>query len=287
MTELPEELAALTDAGVPYTVRKPEDAPAPDALEGERDIEVAARDAARLERALAAAGWRRVHTLDGGHLFFVKVERGLWRKLDVKVRPPRRSPAFSLRRRAPVVAFMGPDGAGKSTLVTELSERIPLGVRVAYLGGGGSPARSVPRPPRGATRQVAGVCKDAGRAARRLLREHWAALRGSIVLCDRHPKELLAVRPARHRVAAGLERFLVRRLFPAPDAYVVLEAPAEILRARKPEHPLERLDAWAAAYRDEFGPEGATFVDTSGGRDESFVAASEAVWSALVRRGGS
>ena len=35
---------------------------------------------------------------------------------------------------------------------------------------------------------------------------------------------------------------------PAPDLVVVLDAPAALLQARKPEHPIERVETQRAAY---------------------------------------
>lgn len=277
----------LDEAGIPFEIRKRASAPPPDAFEGERDISLATADLERAERALGAAGWHRLHSFDGRHAFFVKVRDGRWAKLDAKLKgPASRGAPLSLRRRAPVVALVGPDGAGKSTVIEEVAALIPLGVRVAYLGnrGAGRPGRG--GTPKSGARETAGVLKDTARAARRLAREHWAATRGSIVLCDRHPKELLAVRPRRPHPAAALERFLVRWLLPWPDALIVLEAPAEVLHARKPEHPIERLEEWLRSYRTELGPRGATFVDTAAPREETVREVSELVWDEVARRTG-
>lgn len=277
-----DELEPLRDAGIPFEVRK-----APGRA-NERDLALASGDLARAADALAAEGWRRIHWRDPRHAFFVRVTGGRWTKLDVKPAPaPRRfrSPV-ALRRRGPLIAFVGPDGAGKSTVVEELARRIPLGVRVAYLGNRGAGRAKEGRSRKSAARETAGVVRDAARAAGRLAREHWAARRGSIVLCDRHPKELLAVRPRRPRPAAFLERMLVRWLLPWPDALVVLEAPPQVLHARKPEHPVARLEEWARAYREELGPRGASFVDTTASEEETVRIVSELVWTEVARRMG-
>ena len=269
-----DPLAVLEAAGIPYQVRKP-------ASERERDIALETRDLDRAGRALGAVGWLAIDSGDPAHAFFVEVHDGRWTKLDAKLETPVRS----RRRRGPVIAFVGPDGAGKSTVIEEVAARIPLGVRVAYLGNRGA-GRAGQGAPKGTLRECAGVVKDTLRAARRLAREHWAARRGSIVLCDRHPKELLAVRPRRPRAAAALEQWLVRWTLPWPDALIVLEAPAEVLRERKQEHPIERLQDWLDAYRRTLGPRGATFLDTTEPREETARAVSELVWREVAQRMG-
>jgi thymidylate kinase len=194
------------------------------------------------------------------------------------------------------VAVLGPDGAGKGTIISELVSRIPIGLTVVYLGSGssGTPGRTTRSRGEGAGRaRRAGPVRESAfllwkaiRGWRRLLRGYAAAWRGHIVLCDRHPMEILAILPERTRAGAALERFLARRLTPRPDAIVVLDAPAEVLRSRKQEHPIGTLERWRSGYATVFGSNGAMVVSTAGPLEDSVSRVSDVLWQALRRRRG-
>lgn len=132
--------------------------------------------------------------------------------------------------------------------------------------------------------EVAMVLTGFGRTWRRLVGAYAAAWKGEIVLFDRHPMEVLAIRPPRAPLAASLERFLLGRLVPRPDAVIVLDAPADVLFERKGEHPSTTLDRWRQAYRAEFIGPATLVLSTMGEVERTVDAASGAVWEALSAR---
>jgi thymidylate kinase len=341
-----EALDRLSRAGVPFATRgeQPIDDPPAggdvDILVAIRDERATAR---ALEGAgfhqFVAPGNRR-------HRFFLAFdhERGRWLKIDVTLVPRRfrwdlsardeaslrrfasyrvgskarqsraervrvklaRRRPLGLRRQGPVVAILGPDGAGKGSVIAALRSEIPVQVTPLYFGHGDSSAREygAHRPERSG---AAGGALRAGRAAvalmpdeladaqrgvRRALRStlrawkaHVRAWRGDAVLCDRHPVEVLANTTHTRSLGRALERRLVRRLVPWPDRIVLLEAPGEELFARKGEHSPEILDTWARAYREAFGGR-ATVIETTQPLAHSVARASAVVWQALGERRG-
>jgi ribose 1,5-bisphosphokinase PhnN len=299
VTDFRSALLALEEAGVDVRLRKAEGGlPA----EGELDVWIDAGDARRADRALRGAGFKHLGTAGHlGHTFYVAFDRGRWLKLDAKAPSTHRRPLsrvasslqrrmpVSLRRLGPVIAVLGPDGAGKGSLISGLRARIPFAVTPVYLGmdkrrsrragSGVESPRNVP-----AWREVAGLGRGLLRSWRLLAGAYAAAWRGDIVLCDRHPIEVLAVRPRRTPLAAAAERLLVQRLIPRPDAVVVLDAPGDVLFRRKREHPVEVLERWRRAYAEVFGPMGAVIIPTAGPMQATLGRASQAVWEALGRR---
>ena len=219
----------------------------------------------------------------------------------LRMRAGRRLPP-ALRRLGPVVAILGPDGVGKGTVIGELCARVPVAVAVRYLGeravrpadGDDGRAANLPPAPYVPPSGLLGELREAQHLVRKGVRTAWRVLRavyipawrGDIVLCDRHPVEVLAVRPPRTRLGALVERLVAERLMPWPDAIVVLDAPGEALLERKQEHPLEVLERWRAGYREAFEPRGAAMVATTGTLERTVIAVSSVVWEALAKRRG-
>jgi len=177
------------------------------------------------------------------------------------------------------IALIGGDGAGKTTITRRLLDARRLPFRYLYMGinlessnvalpttrllqrlRGGAQRPASTHATAGARPKPRGV-RGALRAGARLLyrlSEEWyrqalcwlAELRGEIVLCDRHfvydfyeP----AARRAGKGLADRLHLWILERVYPRPDLVLFLDAPPEVLFARKGEATLEFLAGRRAA----------------------------------------
>lgn len=193
-----------------------------------------------------------------------------------------------LRRRGAVVAVLGPDGAGKGSVIACLNASLPVARTVVYFGHR-RPAHSESRRaladmPRPAWRETAFILRRAVAVWLRLTRAYVAAWRGHVVLCDRHPLDIAAVLPTRSRAAAAVEQLVLRWLTPRPDAVVTLDASGEELFRRKQEHDPVTLERWRQGYLAvAAGPRG-TVVSTAGSLDDTVTAVSQIVWRTFATR---
>jgi thymidylate kinase len=233
-------------------------------------------------------------------------------------RAARRLPPRPLRS-GPVVAFLGPDGAGKGLVIAALRERVPVAVTTGYLGVGPGRPRSRPAsvqavhtgprpdaagpagPPPGGSRdeptvpvvpqlrlrEIAFLGRKWLRTLPTFVRAYRSAWRGHVVLLDRHPLDALAVRPRRSRWGARWERLLAVHLTPHPDAVVVLDAPGAVLFARKGEHSPGLLETWRQGYLDLERADLDTdvhVVDATRPPEAVVAEVSRLVWRQLARR---
>jgi thymidylate kinase len=185
------------------------------------------------------------------------------------------------------VALIGCDGAGKTTVARALEREAGLPVRYLYMGvSPESSNRQLPStriahaikrradgdrapPPRGVRR-----ARRAGRSALRLanrLAEEWyrqliaqaLLARGSIVVFDRHflaDYHAFDVAGAGRPLSRRIHGWMLMHAYPRPDLVVLLDAPPEVLFARKGEGTLASL---ARRREDYLGLAGAAGIDRS------------------------
>jgi thymidylate kinase len=215
--------------------------------------------------------------------------RGLGRSLDRL----RASLPVAVRRTGPVIAVLGPDGAGKGTTISNLQALMPIGVNVCYLGLGSGRASAetqttaVPEPakrPPHPVREGLYLTRNACRWWVKLLRVYALAWTGRPVVCDRHPVELLATDNGRTASGHRVEQVLFGRLTPRPDTVVLLDAPGAVMFARKGEHDPVQLENRRQEYRQFFLPRQAVLISTAGSAETSASELAAVVWAALGRR---
>jgi thymidylate kinase len=179
------------------------------------------------------------------------------------------------------VALIGPDGAGKTTIGRRLERSLPFRVKYLYMGVSADSSnvllpttrlrRALRRGPERRTssvspaaaspgRRVLGAARAAARLVNRLGEETFRQLvtwyhlqRGRVVIFDRHfyPDYYVhdvAVNRASLSWARRVHGFFLARLYPKPDLHILLDAPAEVLHARKPEDTVEALERRRREY---------------------------------------
>jgi len=214
---------------------------------------------------LGAAGRRYVETHFSWERSAAAVDAAL--RGTVAARPP--------GARGFTVALIGCDGAGKTTVARALERDTDLPVSYLYMGvSPDSSNRLLPttrvahalkrsgarRPRRGLRRSVRSALRLANRVAEEWYRQLIALVqlrRGRIVVFDRHfaaDFHASDVTDPRRTLTRRAHGFLLTHLYPQPDLVVFLDAPPEVLFARKGEGTIASL----SRRRDEYRRLGAT-----------------------------
>jgi thymidylate kinase len=210
----------------------------------------------------------------------------------------RRSGPLGHRTRGVVVAMVGTDGSGKSTVADQVAERLhSVGVPThgAYFGmaRGNLPGVNLARKILGIAapggEDKSGVVEDKPAAApsdhaglRKVAAWYYAVeygwrylstvaparRRGEVVLCDRYVYDLRDS-PWPGSPAAAFAQTLV----PRPDILVLPDAPIEVIHARKPERTFAEQRDQQQKFRDLLAERPAAFanltVDTSGATSDA------------------
>jgi thymidylate kinase len=183
------------------------------------------------------------------------------------------------------VALIGPDGAGKTTVARMIEKSFPAPITYLYMGvsvdstnialpttrlieylkrlrrkkKGIAVSKNIPPNRRNGKHKKSGL-----RALLRLLNrlaEEWYRQflswkhrrQGRIVIYDRHYKfdfelDKVSTNNDKRHFTDWLHRWCLANLYPVPDVVIYLDAPAEVLFARKGEFTLEWLESRRQAF---------------------------------------
>lgn len=181
------------------------------------------------------------------------------------------------------VALIGGDGAGKSSIARELARSFPRDVKLLYMGMNPESGRfALPttrfvhalkrrrvrrRDPAAASagrslhsiehrRDERGRLWAAARLANRICEESvrqcvswWYQARGAIVVYDRHYLfDFTPTSDRPQRLSSRLHLWFLEHVYPKPDLVILLDAPPDVLVARKSEVPASYLESRRRAF---------------------------------------
>jgi thymidylate kinase len=221
----------------------------------------------KLASGIRAADWKAVESLSGGmrnHLIKHRLRASPWLLLTSFLRDLRRYANRVITPPGAKIILLGTDGSGKSSAAAQLltalhgtfykdksvhqhwKPAVFLRRRRANRAPTSNPHGQVPRG--WFTSQIALVWHWLEFLAGSVL-QYWPVLfRNGMVLVERHHYDFIAD-PRRYRLQPpGAFMRWAFRLLRTPDLVFLLDAPPEVLHARKPELPLEETARRRDAY---------------------------------------
>lgn len=148
------------------------------------------------------------------------------------------------RNRGLGVALLGPDGAGKTTLMAGIQGSFMLPVRPVYMGLTGGLLRYI------GMLHLPGIV-FLGRLLvfwGRYLRAQYHQARGRLVVFDRYIYDAMVPHPERLNWLKKVSRWLDGHACPGPDLVLILDAPGSVMYARKGEYSAETLEEWRHSF---------------------------------------
>lgn len=155
-------------------------------------------------------------------------------------------------KKLPMIALIGVDGSGKSTVLSSVSKTFKHElVREVYIlnrssqkNVGGKPIRNYEKPPRSQLFSIAKLCY---RAVLWTIRYYFKFFRmkhaGVLILCDHFSFLGIMLDPLKSRYGGpnSLARWILS-VVPQPDVYIFLDAPIDVVYGRKQETTFDEMD---------------------------------------------
>jgi thymidylate kinase len=228
-------------------------------------------DRQRLSQDIQAGRWRELRP----------VRRLLQRRLDHRAALPKLA-SIRFRARGVSVAILGPDGVGKTTLVSALADSLPLPVRTFYAGlyASSRGSRLLRQP--GMRTLI-----ELGKLWRSVLLAWMHRARGGVAVFDRYAYDASLPLPPGAPLISRLRRKLLARSCPRPDLVLVLDAPPSVVINRRAERSLEV----AAQHRRRYAElaeqlSQAVLVDATSSADSVRRRATDLIWRRMTEASG-